>query len=56
MSSTNDKIQEILRLKGDISALLQNVREQKIVADKYAHENQYLQEYIESVMKKGDMK
>lgn len=56
MSLNDDKIKEILRLKESISSLLQNVRDQKIVADKYAHENQYLQEYIESVMKKGDMK
>lgn len=56
MSLTDEKIQEILRLKKDIAVLLLNVRDQKTVADKYAHENQYLQEYIESLMKKGDMK
>lgn len=56
MSQSDEKIQEILRLKEKISILLQNVRDQKVVADKYAHENQYLQDYIESVMQKGDFK
>lgn len=43
-------------MKSQIAVLLQNVRDQRRVADKYTHEIQYLQEYIESLMKKGDMK
>lgn len=54
--SKQDKVNEILRLKGDITKLVQNVRDQSAICTKYSNENQYLQEYIGTVMKSGDMK
>lgn len=51
-----DKVNEILRLKADIAQLVQNVRVQSTICSKYESENQYLQDYIGSVMKSGDMK
>lgn len=51
-----DKVSEILRLKEDISLLLLNVRAQVAIAERYTNENQYLQDYIGSTMKSGDMK
>lgn len=51
-----EKVQEILRLKKDIAQLVQNIRDEATVCNKYASENQYLQDYIGSVMKSGDMK
>lgn len=50
------KVDEVLKLKADISVLVQNIRDQVTVSNKYSHENQYLQDYIGSVMKSGDMK
>lgn len=50
------KVDEVLSLKGDISKLIQNVRKQAIVCQKYTDENQYLQDYIGTVMKSGDLK
>lgn len=54
--SKQQKVDEILKLKSDISLLVQNVRDQATVCRKYSHENQYLQDYVGSVMKSGDMK
>lgn len=54
--SKQEKVNEILRLKGDIAQLVQNIRDQSAVCTKYSNENQYLQEYIGTVMKDGDMK
>lgn len=51
-----DKVNEILQLKKDISQLVQNIRDQSAICSKYSSENQYLQDYIGSVMKSGDMK
>lgn len=51
-----DKVGEILKLKKDINLLMQNIRNQSAICTKYSSENQYLQDYIGSVMKSGDMK
>lgn len=50
------KVNEVLSLKEDISKLIQNVRKQTVVCQKYSDENQYLQDYIGTVMKSGDLK
>lgn len=51
-----EKVNEILSLKNDISKLIQNIRKQTMVCQKYSDENQYLQDYIGTVMKSGDLK
>lgn len=51
-----DKVDEVLRLKADIAKLIHNVRLQTAVCQKYENENQYLQDYIGSVMQSGDLK
>lgn len=50
------KVEEVLHLKEEITKLLQNVRDSQAVCEKYTHENDYLQDYIGSVMKSSDMK
>lgn len=50
------KVEEILRLKSDISQLVHNIRDLSAVCLKYSSENDYLQDYIGSVMKSGNMK
>ncbi|KAL6021348.1 hypothetical protein ACI3LZ_002242 [Candidozyma auris] len=54
--SKQEKVEEVLHLKQEISRLLQNVRDSQAVCEKYTHENNYLQDYIGSVMKSTDMK
>lgn len=54
--SKQENIDEIVALKAKIAALIANVRTTKTVCDKYENENQYLQDYIGSLMKKGEMK
>lgn len=50
------KVDEVLRLKNDISHLIHNIRDSQAVCRKYNNENEYLQNYIGSVMKSGDLK
>lgn len=54
--SKQEKVEEVLHLKQEISRLLQNVRDSQAVCEKYTHENNYLKDYIGSVMKSTDMK
>lgn len=54
--SKEQKVEEVLRLKEEITRLLQNVRDSQALCEKYTHENDYLQDYIGSVMKSTDMK
>lgn len=58
MSSSEklQKVDEVLRLKSEIDQLIHNIRDSQNVCAKYASENEYLQDYIGSVMKSGDMK
>lgn len=56
MPSKEQKVEEVLRLKEEITRLLQNVRDSQALCEKYTHENDYLQDYIGSVMKSTDMK
>lgn len=59
MSAADDKqkiVNEVLSLKEDISKLILNIRKQTVVSQKYSDENQYLQDYIGTVMKSGDLK
>lgn len=56
MDSKQDKVNEILRLKGEITQLMQNIRDLSAICTRYSNENQYLQDYIGTVMKSGDMK
>lgn len=56
MTEKQQKVDEVLRLKADIAHLIRNIRDTQTVCRKYESENQYLQDYIGSVMKSGDMK
>lgn len=56
MDTKQDKVNEILRLKGEITQLMQNIRDLSAICTRYSNENQYLQDYIGTVMKSGDMK
>lgn len=49
-------VNEILELKLKISTLVSNVRDTKTLCDKYDNQNQYLQDYVGSLMKSGDIK
>lgn len=44
-------IQQITDYKQKISSLINNVRDTKSLCEKYEHNNQYLQEYIGTLMK-----
>lgn len=52
---TEEKIEQIMRLKGDIARLVSNVRQTKAICGRYENENQYLQDYIGSLMKSGNL-
>lgn len=54
--SKQKKVEEVLQLKDEITKLLQNVRDSQAVCERYTHENDYLQDYIGSVMRSSDMK
>ncbi|EGV60310.1 hypothetical protein CANTEDRAFT_116359, partial [Yamadazyma tenuis ATCC 10573] len=50
-SSKDEMIQEILQLKASISHLVGNVRDIKMLCEKSENDNQYLQEYVGTLMK-----
>lgn len=50
-----EKIDQIFLLKGKLSQLIENIRDTKLVCDKYENENQYLQDYVGNYMK-SDLK
>jgi hypothetical protein len=50
-----EKIDQIMRLKADISRLVSNVRQTKAICERYENENQYLQDYVGSLMKSGNL-
>lgn len=54
--SKENKIKDLQELRQNISTLITNVRNTKRLCDKYDSENQYLQDYVGSVMTSGDMK
>lgn len=54
--SKDQMIQEILKLKSSISSLTTNIRDTKSVCDKYENDNQYLQDYVGTLMKNNDIK
>lgn len=49
-------IQEILSTKTEISRLLNNIRDTRTVCHRLSAENQYLQEYVGTLMKSNDVK
>lgn len=51
-----EMVGEILLLKQKISTLISNIRDTKTLCDKYENQNQYLQEYVGSLMKSSEMK
>ena len=51
-----EMVAEILDLKLKISTLISNIRDTKTLSDKYDNENQYLQDYVGSLMKSGEIK
>lgn len=56
MSDTKQqKVAEILKLKTELQRLVKNVRDQRVVCEKIEQENQYLQDYIGSVMQTKDI-
>lgn len=55
-SQNRDKVDQVLQLKSEISHLIHNIRDSQTVCRKYSDENEYLQHYIGSVMKSGDLK
>lgn len=48
-------VEEILALKNKISTLITNIRDTKRLCERYKHENQYLQDYVGSLMASGEM-
>lgn len=57
IKSLNEEIvNEILELKLKISTLVSNIRDTKTLCDKYDNQNQYLQDYVGSLMKSGEIK
>lgn len=53
--SKQAKIDKILSLKEKSTTLLTNVRYTKALCDKYENENQYLQDYIGSLMQNNEL-
>lgn len=51
-----EMVTEILSLKLKIATLISNIRDTKTLSDKYDNENQYLQDYVGSLMKSGEIK
>lgn len=51
-----EMVAAILDLKLKISTLISNIRDTKTLSDKYDNENQYLQDYVGSLMKSGEIK
>ena len=51
-----EKVEAIKKLRKDITSLVSNIRNTKKLCDKYKNENQYLQEYVGSMMASGEMK
>lgn len=54
--SKQAKIDEIVLLKGNIATLLTNIREVQGQCAKHHRENQYLQDYVGSMMKQEHLK
>lgn len=48
-------ISEILRLKRDINTMVGNIRNTKLLCEKYESENQYLQDYVGNLMRSGEI-
>lgn len=53
--SKDQMVGEILRLKSSINSLTTNIRDTKTVCDKYENDNQYLQDYVGTLMKNNDI-
>lgn len=53
--SKEAKIDEITELKAKIASLVANIRDARAVCTKYDRDNDYLQDYVGSVMKSGDL-
>lgn len=51
-----EKVASILALKAKISALLTNVKDTKILCEKHENENQYLQDYVATLMQNGELR
>ena len=49
-------IDEILSTKTEISRLLNNIRDTRTVCNRLSAENQYIQEYVGTLMKSNDVK
>lgn len=54
--SKEDMIKEINRLKSSISSLASNIRDTRHVVERYNNDNQYLQDYVGTLMKNNDLK
>lgn len=54
--SKDQMIDEILRLKSSINSLTSNIRDTKTVCEKYENDNQYLQDYVGTMMQNNDIK
>lgn len=50
-----DKIDQIMAMKVKLTQLVENIRDTKLLCEKYENENQYLQDYIGNYMK-SDLK
>lgn len=50
------KINQILDMKNKLGSLISNIRDTRTLCEKYDNENQYLQDYIGSLMKSGELK
>lgn len=51
-----EKVARILELKGKISTLLANVKDTKTLCEKHENENQYLQDYVATLMQNGELR
>lgn len=51
----SEAIEHILEEKEKIFKLITNIRSMRAVCEKYQNENQYLQEYVGSLMKNGEL-
>ncbi|CAH6722862.1 SCOCO-like protein 1 [[Candida] jaroonii] len=54
--SKEDMIREINKLKASISSLASNIRDTRHVVERYNNDNQYLQDYVGTLMKNNDLK
>lgn len=55
-NSKEDIINEILTMKKSIDKLVGNIRDTKMLSQKYDKDNQYLQEYVDTLMTNNEIK